>query len=73
MVSNIYCEVICNRADSILTMTSKSSIKGKHSIKVPSQRLVSDQLEIGRLTEWIRTLRVTNIAPVQAFKYEAIS
>ena len=57
MVANSFCEVNCNRGDSILSLTSKNALKGNQTIRVKSRQLVSDQLEIGKVVDWVRSLR----------------
>jgi hypothetical protein len=56
MISNISREVSCNRKDRILNLSSKSHIIGNQMITLSSRELVSDQLEILKVIEWIRSL-----------------
>lgn len=55
------CEVVCNRADNLLSFTSTNQINGKKSITIPTQKLVSDQLEIAKVIEYLRTLKVNQL------------
>ncbi|WP_228518973.1 hypothetical protein, partial [Methylophilus sp. 13] len=56
MISNISCEVSCNRRDRVINLSSKSQMLGNQIITLSSRELVSDRLEILKVIEWIRSL-----------------
>lgn len=72
MVANIFCEVNCNRADSLLSLTSKNALVGKNTVNISSIKLVSDQLEVVKVIDWIRTLKHQSITELYQSKFEEI-
>lgn len=57
LLCNIVSEVNCNPGDSTFSLTSKNTLHGKKTIKIPINKLVSGQLEIGKVIDWVRSLR----------------
>lgn len=72
MFANIVCEVNCNRGDSILSLSSKNTTQGVKTLHVQSRKLVSDQLEIGKVIDWVRTLRTSISTPQFSPQYEVV-
>lgn len=72
MFANTVCEVNCNRGDSILSLTSKNNTQGVNTLHVQSRKLVSDQLEIGKVIEWLRALRTSISIPKFSPQYEVV-
>lgn len=70
MLADVLCEVNCNRGDSIMSLTSKNTLRGVKTLHVQSRKLVSDQLEIGRVTEWVRTVRSSLLSTQISRQYE---
>lgn len=72
MVANIFCEVNCNRADSLLSFTSKNTLVGNNTVTISSLKLVSDQLEIAKIMDWVRTLKPSLPIEHSSLKIEEI-
>lgn len=70
---NLSCEVSCNRRDSLITFTSKGISTGHVSNTYSSRKLVSDQLEIGKVSEWIRTLKGVQLNTMSISQYETLA
>jgi hypothetical protein len=56
MVSNILCEVNCCRSDNIMSLTAKSNGQARNHTSLQSGNLLTDQLELAKVSEWIRSL-----------------
>jgi hypothetical protein len=55
-IENTVCEVRCIRTDNLLILTSKNTFYGNNTAFIETKRLVTDQLELTRVLEWLQTI-----------------
>lgn len=60
-LNSILCEITSNRADNQLILSTKSTEQGIQLINFPSNKLITEQLELMRVSEWLRNIQTYKV------------